>query len=164
MEFLRTIKNTIHGWSEETRKFLAMVTMGIGLLVFFSLWISSVSSRLVAIGPAAPAATAPTAEPLARPTAFLPLRDHSASQDIGASQPSAQISPGSVPDSAPTPVAGIAETFSGLNQLFRTTDASNGLSVRGLWRLIGRMVSATDDVLRAFGGFLYEKASTLIAS
>ncbi len=169
MEFLQTIKNTIHGWSEETRKFLAMVTMGIGLLVFFSLWLSSVSSRLVAIGPSVAAPRVLPGEALPAPTAFLPPRDNFGAEEAvgsGAPEPTAQIpilqQPLSEP--APTPIAGIAETFGGLQQLFRTTDSPDIFSVQGLWRLMSRVVAAMDDFLRAFGGFLYQKASTLIAS
>lgn len=184
MEFLQTIKNVIHGWSEETRKFLAMVSMGIGLLVFFSLWISSVSSRLVAIGPSA--APAPTAEALSAPTAFAPLQDNAGLENpVGiqpgtslpapiaenpAQPPFAPLPP--VPEQAPTPIQGVAETFGGLNQLFsRTTDQPSDTIVgklsgvgAWLWGIVLNIFSWAQNSLLWLGGWLYHRASTLIAS
>ncbi len=185
-EFLVKIRDVMHGWSEETRKFLAMVSMGIGLLVFFSLWISSVSSRLVAIGPAIPAGSAGETLP---PTALVPSQDNADTTGLGnpvgiqpdASAPvpiaenpapSPSVPPTPVPEQAPTPIQGVAETFGGLNQLFsRTTDQPSDtimgkLSGIGawLWGIVLNIFSWIQVFLLWFGGWLYHRASTLIAS
>lgn len=189
MNFLQTIKNTIHGWSEETRKFLALATMGIGILVFFSVWISSVSSGLVAIGPLAPTASAPVA------VAFLPPSDTSGatnfvegefgavSAPVLADQNMPQIpvapiaqnpllaAPSVVEQNqAPTPMQGVAETFGGIRQLFRTTESSDTIEGRlrvagsWVWNASMSIISWVQNFLLWFGGTLYQRVSTLIAS
>ncbi len=189
MEFLQTIRNAIHGWSEETRKFFAMLTMGIGLLVFFSLWISSVSSRLVAIGPSVSgpsAPQAPTPESLPTPTAFLPSQDNLGAETPPDIQPYAPLapvaqnpaqSPSASPlqpasERAPTPIQGVAETFGGLNQLFsRATEQPSDMIVgrlrsvgAWLWGIALNLFSRAQNFLLWIGGWVYQRISTLIAS
>lgn len=205
MEFFLKIKNTVHGWSEETRKFLAMAIMGIGIIVFFSVWISSVSNGLVAIGPpplSAPAAPAPVAEarplsyPPSYPAAFLPPSSGSdetaGAVDAGAGSaplfadqnvpsvppaPSESASPDILPatagqDQAPTPIQGVAETFGGVRQLFRTTDSSDTNTIESraraagswLWGIGVKIILWAQNFLMWFGGALYQRVSTLIAS
>ncbi|MFY9463330.1 MAG: hypothetical protein WAP52_04060 [Candidatus Sungiibacteriota bacterium] len=193
MDFLLKIRDAVHGWSEETRKFLAMVTMGIGLLAFFSLWVSSVSSRLVAIGPSAPAAPTtgtPAAAALAVPIAFAPSRDNFGSEDTADLPPSAppaeQIvqNPAGQPYApilaqepiaaplAPTPLQGVAETFAGLDQLFSRAadqpfDTIEG-KLRGigawLWSVALNLFAWAQNFLQWFGGWLYSKVSMIIVS
>lgn len=158
MDFLRTIRDTVHGWPEETRKFLAMTVMGAALIAFFVIWGPNVSSHLVAIGlpPVAPVADNNTRFP--SPTALLPQdsgmeggsafgRDQTAALDETQPQDQPSLSqplasgqnpfppPQAMqeqiqPEQAPTPVQGMAETFSGLNRLFAKAD--NQASV-GTW-------------------------------
>ena len=180
MEIFLKIRNAVHGWSEETRKFLAMLTMGIGLLVFFSLWISSVSSRLVAIGPSAPPAGLTAQGVPSSPTAFLPFDDVGGNNPVGA-PPTAPPSGftqnnvgGSVvaQEQAPTPIQGVAETFAGLNQLFSRTADQPSDTIEGklrsigarLWGIVLNIFSWAQDFLLWFGGWLYAKVSTIIAS
>ena len=182
MDFFSKIKDAVHGWSEETRKFLAMLTMGIGLLMFFSLWVSSVSSRLVAIGPSAQTASVPVAEVLPSPVAFVPPQDNLGVENPAVMQPyapdpaSEQIAhnsspplPASVSQQAPTPVAGIAETFGGIRQLFRTTESPDTIEGRlratgsWVWNAGMSIIYWTQNFLLWFGGTLYHRVSTLIA-
>ena len=172
MEFFLKIKNMVHGWSEETRKFLAMATMGIGILVFFSVWISSVSSGLVAIAPPAllaPTVSTPVAEvpPSSYPTAFLPPTPLDVSGDAPTLAAVVATDAGVV--SAPTPIQGVAETFGGVRQLFRTTDSSDTIEGRAraagawLWHIGANIILWAQNFLVWLASALYQRVSTLIA-
>ena len=93
MDFLRSVRDIVHGWSEETRKFLAMSAMGVALVAFFALWVSSVSSHLAVISlpPVTQVAQNNTGS---SPTAFLPqdsgLEDGSILGQDGQTQPQDQ--------------------------------------------------------------------------
>ena len=202
MDFLIKIRDTVHGWSEETRKFLAMATMGIGILVFFSVWISSLSSGLVAIAPSAPTVSAPVAEvfPPPNPVAFLPPSDTSGGESLAGNTvpvpadmapallsdqnipqipvvPPAPITQNALPsaepiptEQVPTPMQGVAETFGGIRQLFRTTESSDTIEGRlrvagsWVWNTGMNIISWAQNFLLWFGGVLYQRISTLIAS
>lgn len=155
MDFLIKVRDTIHGWSEETRKFLAMTVMAVALVTFFIIWGSNVSSHLVAISlpPVAQNTQIPS------PTASLPqdvgledtdtfgqgaeLQPSSLNQigsqgQMGVSAPAASGQAAMplpearqeeiVQEQAPTPVQGMAETFSGLKRLFTTADTHSSVA------------------------------------
>jgi|GEM_PF-2270235 hypothetical protein len=150
MDFLIKMRDTVRGWSEEARVFLAFAIMGVALISFFSLWVTGASSRLVAVksGDSSGSASA-----LPSPVAFAPP-DAGAGLGAGGAGVTdvappykynipAPLSPAratdggmgpalpSAADLPPTPVQGVAETFGGLRQLFSTgdTDRASGAAV-----------------------------------
>jgi len=127
---MRKLLQAIHALPEDVRKLLAGVCIVASALVFFSVWGSWVSSRLVTLGPA-PASSTETV-----------------GQGEGvSSSPTVRVEPRTEP---PSPAQGLAETFSGVRQMSPISNA--GLidrvsQMRRLFAAIGKGASDSVDFI-----------------
>ena len=163
MDFFKNMRDTIRGFSHETRMVIAMGTMGVALLSFFYVWNAVIPLRLISLSPIAPSATKPEITGPVQLTMAGPFEPVPALPADGQVGGSARTDTSESQDVL-TPTEGIIGTLAGLGGFFAparddqsfTSMASSlrdlGLSaVRGamrLWEMAVDFVFRIVDALR----------------
>lgn len=135
----------IHGLPEDARKLLAGLCMLTAGIAFFSIWISFVSSHLVALAPSSGSVVAEAENPTpASATAEVPFSSLPAEspRPIIQEQESVPVAETSAAPGALSPLAGIADTARGF-----------GSAVSGVARSWGAQLSHVQDVPSSQGFF-----------
>ncbi|GEM_PF-5569799 len=180
---METFLKKIHGLPDDTRKFLAGLCMLAVATVFFGIWISFVSSHLIALSPSsgsaavAESSVSPStpAEAEVPPSSFSPPSAESP-QSITQEQQSAPVvqAPAAAPEPL-SPLGGIADTARGFGSAvsgvarswggqlsgMRNTSSSQGFFASVSER-VGALGSGIGDWSQTAAEFIYRTVSRYI--